>query len=599
MGRRFLPGLRLFLIAGVVSALMAVVGTIASAESRQPILIPGIQEPEEMRVEPLPINRVEPTAPERELAEATNNFSKVNLAEMLPALDRILAKYPDFADGYVFRIGALCESNDRRRVISDLNSALKFIGNSRTGKDSIGSLLSMRAKLAYADGDYVGAMDGLDKAIRVDLKKAAEFTNSGAAKLENTGSSVCVWTQPNMDALVQRFPNDYRSHMFRGLYFSFFVSFSPEDSTITSAVESFNKAAQLNPKSALPQLFKAELLSHFFVFNRRLNRLGWRDAERDKLNTELVSEYAKAIALDPNLLLALKGRANAHFNLKQSEQAIADYDRILSLDPQDNGAYNDRGLAKMQLGRDYDAISDFSSAIKIQPREYYSYQNRADAYIKTHQWDRAIGDLTTATSLQLGGSILLMNVDQFRAIYPEYKSASNEAIARKLYQTFYPDLAAHSEDFLTRHPWGSTVIPDLYLKRSDAYLKKGNWHVASIDFRRAINGFPDYADAVDRWREIGQMVNRRTFIDMKTFDDARNDSIKIWIKQSRGASNDDGPYELSRFELNCRARQIRTMSLANYDASGNLVGSREGGRWASIVPDTIGETLYRGACRAN
>src|SRR6516165_2311963 len=152
------------------------VGTIAAAEQGgQPILIPGIQEPEEMRVEPFSINKVEPTAPERELAEATNNFSKVNLAEMLPALDRILAKYPDFADGYVFRIGALCESNDRRRAISDLNSALKFMGNSRTGKDSIGSLVSMRAKLAYADGDYVGAMDGLDKAIGLGLAKAAQF----------------------------------------------------------------------------------------------------------------------------------------------------------------------------------------------------------------------------------------------------------------------------------------------------------------------------------------------------------------------------------------------------------------------------------------
>jgi tetratricopeptide (TPR) repeat protein len=257
----------------------------------------------------------------------------------------------------------------------------------------------------------------------------------------------------------------------------------------------------------------------------------------------------------------------------------------------------------MQLDRDYDAISDFSSAIKIQPQEWnehYSYENRADAYVKTRQWDLAIRDLTTAISLQVGRGVLLMNVDQFRAIYPEYKAASNEAIARKLHQTFYPNLTyeGFSKDFLTRRPMGSTVIPDLYVKRSDAYLRKGNWHLASVEFRRAINGFPDYADAVDRWRELGQSA-RQTYIDMKTFDDTRNDSIKIWIKQSRAASNDDGPHQLLQFELNCRARQIRTLSLANYDASGSLVGSREGGRWASIVPDTIGETLYNGACRAN
>ena len=79
---------------------------------------------------------------------------------------------------------------------------------------------------------------------------------------------------------------------------------------------------------------------------------------------------------------------------------------------------SDRGLAKTRLDRDYDAISDFGSAIKFQPREYYSYENRADANVKTRPWDRAIDDLTTAISLQVGPASLLMNVGQFRAIYP-------------------------------------------------------------------------------------------------------------------------------------------------------------------------------------
>jgi tetratricopeptide (TPR) repeat protein len=256
----------------------------------------------------------------------------------------------------------------------------------------------------------------------------------------------------------------------------------------------------------------------------------------------------------------------------------------------------------MQLGRDYDAISNFNAAIELKPRErqHTSYESRADAYVKTRQWDVAIRDLTTAISLQVGSTVLLMNVSQFRAIYPEYKAASKEAIARKLHQTFYPNLTyeGFSNEFMTRRAMGSTVIPDLYLKRSDAYLKKGNWHLASVDFRRAINGFPDYANAVDRRREIGQMPDGRSYIDMKSFDDARKDSIKVWIKQSRGASSDDGPYELRRFELNCGASQIRTLSIANYDALGNLVDSREGGRRASIIPDTIGKTFYSGACRA-
>jgi tetratricopeptide (TPR) repeat protein len=302
MKRGFPFGLSSFLIIGVVAASIEAltVHTIA-ADRREPILIPGVQEPEEMRVDPFLIKNVELTAPERELAEATNNFSRINLAELLPALDRILAKYPDFADGYVFRIGALCESNDRRRAISDINNAPKFMDNSRSIKDTLGALLSMRAKLAYADGDYAGAIDGLDKAIRADLKNPTQFTNSAAVKPEKT-ASVCAWTEPDMDTLVRRFSADYRSHMFRGLYFSKFAPLDEE--SLKPAIESLSKAAELNPESALPQLFKAVLLGNHFVFYKRLNKLGWGDAERDKLDAELVGEYNKALSLDPNLLPA-------------------------------------------------------------------------------------------------------------------------------------------------------------------------------------------------------------------------------------------------------------------------------------------------------
>jgi hypothetical protein len=105
--------------------------------------------------------------------------------------------------------------------------------------------------------------------------------------------------------------------------------------------------------------------------------------------------------------------------------------------------------------------------------------------MKTQQWGLAIHDLTTAISLQIGGMVLLSNINQFRALYPEYQTVADEAIARKLNQTFDPDIKyeAFSERFLHGRAMPSTVIPDLFLKRSDAYLKTGNWHLASIDSR--------------------------------------------------------------------------------------------------------------------
>jgi tetratricopeptide (TPR) repeat protein len=235
-------------------------------------LIPGVQEPDEMRVEPFPVNNVVLTAPELMLGEAIESADKSDPAALLPALNQILAKYPDYSDGYVARSFALCGGNDRAAIMSSIGSALKFIGTSRTGKDSIGSLLALQAKMEYANEDFAAAINDLDRGIRADLKKATKFTNySGAVKPEKT-ASVCVWTEPDMDALVQRFPTDYRLYLVRGLYFSSFAPLNEE--SLKPAIENLSKAAELNAKSALPQ-FHGRLRGQWKIGNclRRWLRL--------------------------------------------------------------------------------------------------------------------------------------------------------------------------------------------------------------------------------------------------------------------------------------------------------------------------------------
>ena len=69
-------------------------------EQRRPILIPDLQEPEEMRVEPRHVNDVVLTPPEQMLADAMKTSDRSSPAALLPALNRILAQYPDFSDGY-------------------------------------------------------------------------------------------------------------------------------------------------------------------------------------------------------------------------------------------------------------------------------------------------------------------------------------------------------------------------------------------------------------------------------------------------------------------------------------------------------------------
>jgi hypothetical protein len=87
-----------------------------------------------------------------------------------------------------------------------------------------------------------------------------------------------------------------------------------------------------------------------------------------------------------------------------------------------------------------------------------------------------------------------------------------------------------SQQFLSNKKWGSTTLGDLYLKRSEAYFKGGDLHSAAVDFRRAATAYAEYGVSIDRWREIGSVANSHVYMDMKTFDDARNDSVKIWVK---------------------------------------------------------------------
>ncbi len=82
---------------------------------------------------------------------------------LLPPLNHILAKYPDFSNGYLMRLGALCEGNDRPGISSDINNALKYLATSRVGNTSQGSLLSMRAKIEHANGNDRAAIDDLDR----------------------------------------------------------------------------------------------------------------------------------------------------------------------------------------------------------------------------------------------------------------------------------------------------------------------------------------------------------------------------------------------------------------------------------------------------
>src|SRR5262249_14799791 len=95
--------------------------TAIEVQHRAPILVSGVKEPEEMRVGPRPTTV--PSDPEKMLAAETKSGAKMSdPAVLLPALNRVLARFPDYTDGYAMRAGLLCSGNDRTAILTDINN---------------------------------------------------------------------------------------------------------------------------------------------------------------------------------------------------------------------------------------------------------------------------------------------------------------------------------------------------------------------------------------------------------------------------------------------------------------------------------------------
>jgi tetratricopeptide (TPR) repeat protein len=318
-----------------------------------------------------------------------------------------------------------------------------------------------------------------------------------------------VWTQADLERFEQRFPQDYRPPLYRGLYLTFFYSFDL-GSDYSPVLDAFHRAATLNPASALPEFFIGELyiVGHLGGFMslknaRCLDEVVPRTSkclELDETHRSGVRSLTRAIALNPKFGAAYSLRAVAFSQLKEYRQAVRDYDKVLELTTEQEAAriaYNDRGLAKVYLGEYQSAVQDFTKAITIGCKESCgSYNNRAEAYIKLHDYPKAIEDISAAIKQNLSSAVFLMNIDQFRRIYPEYDAVPDDVLCEKLRALFFPEMkyADFAKQFLIEaKDFKSTVLPDLYLKRGDAYAAMKQTRKANAEYDRVSHGFPESA----------------------------------------------------------------------------------------------------------
>ncbi len=113
-----------------------------------------------------------------------------------------------------------------------------------------------------------------------------------------------------------------------------------------------------------------------------------------------ITDYDRAIAIDPNYATAYNNRGNL-----KSEQfqdltgALADYDRAIALNPTLAQAYYSRGVVKNRQANRQGALIDYNRAIAINPNYAEAYNNRGIIYQDLKDFPRARTDYDRAIAL--------------------------------------------------------------------------------------------------------------------------------------------------------------------------------------------------------
>ena len=112
---------------------------------------------------------------------------------------------------------------------------------------------------------------------------------------------------------------------------------------------------------SVPEKINAETFKYYF------------DLAYDKGNKGdyygAISDYTKAINIDPQFGKAYYNRGWSKQKLQDHYGAISDYTKAIEFDPKKDEAYYNRGIAKAELKDYYGAISDYNKSIEIDPNE--------------------------------------------------------------------------------------------------------------------------------------------------------------------------------------------------------------------------------------
>ncbi len=120
--------------------------------------------------------------------------------------------------------------------------------------------------------------------------------------------------------------------------------------------------------------------------------------ERIKNCTNLIEKGEKGKFSVKLLAVAYSNRGMAYRDMDLTDQAISDFTKAIGLNPDFDVAYYNRGNAYGRKALYVQAISDYTKSIQLAP-DNFAYTNRAWAHEQNDERDLAIADYRAALKL--------------------------------------------------------------------------------------------------------------------------------------------------------------------------------------------------------
>ncbi|MGE3627771.1 MAG: tetratricopeptide repeat protein, partial [Hyphomicrobiales bacterium] len=326
----------------------------------------------------------------------------------------------------------LAETGDLKGALEDLDRAIKIWPRDAT-------FFLTRGYVLGELGEIDRAFTDTNQAIKLDPKLAQAYVNRSAGWIAKGEPAKAL---ADVEKALRLEPGNIMALHFKGLSLYHMSRYK-------EAVTAYNAALKADPKLALAYAHRGYSLFELGEYEKA------------------AADFEKQIALDATLTSGYIGRALYWKYKDDTQRALEEINHALKLDTRDTDALNARAILLELLGEHDRAIADIEAAIRIAPEEARLYLVRGNLWRETGNLEQALADQNKAITL---------NKD------PNFPDMNSQRGDTHRYLGNYDEALADYDEALRIRP----TLVHAIVGRGLVFEKKGDLAAARKEFERAI-----------------------------------------------------------------------------------------------------------------